>query len=470
MEWAEIFWNARLIMKSIAQTAEKAKLRCAIYTRKSQEEGLEQAFNSLDAQRLAGESYIASQEHEGWIYLPTQYNDGGYSGGNMERPALQKLLQDIKDGKIDCIVVYKIDRLTRSLLDFSKIIELLDECKCSFVAVTQSFNTSNSMGRLMLNVLLSFAQYERELTSERIRDKFAASYKQGIWMGGVPPLGYDPQNRELIVNEKEAKIVQLIYQKFLEVESVIDTARAINQLGLKTKTWESRTGKINQGKPFNKNLIRYILQNPIYAGKIAHKDKLYQGKHQAIIEPDIWEKVQALFTHREALVTKSVSRISTAPMLKGLLFCGCCGYIMSPTYCMKKNGTRYRYYSCASKVRGIHEQCTIKNISAGEVEEVVTAKILQILKSPEMVAQAIVHASNDSRTELSDLKIIEALKDAGKVWDELFPIEQMRITRMFIKKVILKSDGLDIQIFNEGLNLLTAELTNDINDKTREAA
>ncbi len=447
---------------------EKIKLRCAIYTRKSQEEGLEQAFNSLDAQRLAGENYIASQAHEGWECITTQYNDGGYSGGNMERPALQKLLQDIRDGKIDCIVVYKIDRLTRSLLDFSKIIELLDEYKCSFVAVTQSFNTSNSMGRLMLNVLLSFAQYERELTSERIRDKFAASYKQGIWMGGVPPLGYDPKDRELLVNDKEAKIVQLIYQKFLEVESITETVRAINQLGYKTKTWESRTGRLNQGKPFNKNLIRYILQNPIYAGKIAHKDKLYQGKHSPIIEPEVWEKAQALFTQRESCVVKPTTRVSNAPMLKGLLYCGCCDVKMTPTYCAKKNGIRYRYYSCASKMRGIHEQCQLKNISAAEVESLVTAQILQILKSPEMVAQAIVQASNDTTTGLSDIKIIEALKSTSRVWDELFPVEQMRITRMFIRKVILKAEGIDIQIFNEGLHLLTAELTDEI--KTKEAA
>lgn len=254
----------------------------------------------------------------------------------------------------------------------------------------------------------------------------------------------------------------------MEVESVTETVRTINQLGHKTKTWESRTGRLNQGKAFNKNLIRYILQNPIYAGKIAHKGKLYQGKHQAIIEPENWEKTQAIFTHRDSCMSKPVTRVSAAPMLKGLLFCGCCGYIMTPTYCAKKNGTRYRYYSCASKVRGIHEQCTIKNISAAEVENLVTAKILQILKSPEIVAQAIVQTANDATVELSDIKIIEALRDASRIWDELFPVEQNRITRMFIKQVILKAEGLDIQIYNEGLNLLTAELATDI--KAQEAA
>ncbi|MCT4635381.1 MAG: recombinase family protein [Rickettsiales bacterium] len=322
---------------NIVENKEKIKIRCAIYTRKSHDEGLEQSFNSLDAQRLAAESFIASQSHEGWECLPTLYNDGGYSGGNMERPGLQKLLQDIRDGKIDCIVVYKIDRLTRSLLDFAEIIKLLDECKCSFVAVTQSFNTSNSMGRLMLNVLLSFAQYERELTSERIRDKFAASYKQGIWMGGVPPLGYDPKNRELIINEDEAKTVRLIYQKFLELESVMATAKIMNQLGYKSKTWTSKKGKQYQGKSFNKNLIRYILKNPIYAGKIACKGKLYQGRHKAIIEEEIWKRVQVLLTSDKVnTVVNPISRINSAALLKGLLICGCCGAKMTPTYCSKK--------------------------------------------------------------------------------------------------------------------------------------
>ena len=442
---------------------EKIKIRCAIYTRKSSDEGLEQSFNSLDAQRLSAENYIASQAHEGWDCIPTLYNDGGYSGGNLERPALQRLFQDIRDGKIDCIVVYKIDRLTRSLLDFAEIIKLLDEYKCSFVAVTQSFNTSNSMGRLMLNVLLSFAQYERELTSERIRDKFAASSKQGIWMGGVPPLGYNPQNRELIINDEEAKIVQLIYQKFLELESVMATAKIMNQLGYKSKTWVSTTGKQYQGQAFNKNLIRYILKNPIYSGKIACKGKLYQGRHQAIIEEELWEKVQALLTSDKVnTIVNPISRINSAALLKGLLICGCCGAKMTPTYCSKKNGIRYRYYSCGSKVRGTHNNCDIKNISAAEVEGIVVAKVQQLLKSPEIVALALARSAAENNTNeteiLSDVQIIEALKDTSKIWDELFPVEQVRITRMFISRVILKSGGLDIQIYNEGLNLLTKEL------------
>lgn len=436
---------------------EKIKLRCAIYTRKSHEEGLEQAFNSLDAQRLSAENYIASQANEGWTLVPAQYNDGGFSGGNLERPALKRLLQDIKDGKIDCIVVYKIDRLTRSLLDFSKIIELLDEHKCSFVAVTQSFNTSNSMGRLMLNVLLSFAQYERELTSERIRDKFEASSKLGIWMGGVPPLGYNPKDRKLEINEEEAKIVKTIYQSFIDTESVTETVRAMNKSGYTTKTWTSTSGRLYNGTTFSKNGIRHILKNPVYAGKVNHKGKVYDGQHKPIITPKIWEKTQSIFTNRESSVTKSTTRISAPPLLKGIFFCGCCGASMTPTYSMKKNGSRYRYYVCSSKHRLTSDKCAVRTISAAEVEGLVIAQVLRLLTKPEVVAHTIaaIHTSND----LNDLQVIKALKDVHRVWEELFPVEQVRITHLLIKRVTISQDGLDISIYSDGLNNLSNEIS-----------
>ncbi len=451
---------------NIIEDKNKVKIRCAIYTRKSHEEGLEQSFNSLDAQRLAGESYIASQAHEGWECLPTLYDDGGYSGGNMERPALQKLFQDIKDGKIDCIVVYKIDRLTRSLLDFSKIIELLDEHKCSFVAVTQSFNTSNSMGRLMLNVLLSFAQYERELTSERIRDKFEASSKLGIWMGGVPPLGYDPINRELVINKSEAKIIEEIYKTFIETNSVTETVRIINELGYRTKTWISEKGKKYQGVAFSKKAIRHILQNPTYAGKINHKGKIYQGKHKAIIKEDVWQRVQSIFTSKDEHLSAVSTRISSPPLLKGIFYCGCCNARMTPSYSMKKNGTRYRYYTCSSRTRLTSEKCEIKTISAAEVEGLVANQILQVLDRPETVANVIatnaidnIETTETTEEKLQEIDIIKALKDTSRIWDELFPIEQHRIIHLLIKKVTITTQGLKVSLFNEGLYSLTEELT-----------
>lgn len=435
---------------------ERIKLRCAIYTRKSHEEGLDQAFNSLDAQRLSAENYIASQAHEGWECIPTQYNDGGYSGGNLERPGLQKLLQDIKDGKIDCIVVYKIDRLTRSLLDFSKIIELLDDYKCSFVAVTQSFNTSNSMGRLMLNVLLSFAQYERELTSERIRDKFEASCKLGMWMGGIPPLGYDPKERKLEINKKESRLIKQIYKRFLETSSVTETARTMNKLGYKTKTWESEKGRLYIGKEFSKKAIRHIIQNPVYAGKITHKGNVYEGNHNPIIDTEIWEKAQSIFKTRDSQITNSTTRISAPPLLKGLLICGCCGASMTPSYCVKKSGIRYRYYTCSSKHRLTSEKCLIRTISAAEVEGLVTEQVLKLLSKPEVIAHAI--SANSTTGELQDLQVVNGLKDMHKIWEELFPAEQVRITHLLIKQVIITPEGIDIRIYSDGFNSLANEV------------
>jgi site-specific DNA recombinase len=441
---------------SILEDKNKIKIRCAIYTRKSHEEGLEQAFNSLDAQRMAGESYIASQAHEGWECLPTLYNDGGYSGGNLERPALQRLSQDIKDGKVDCIIVYKIDRLTRSLLDFSKIIELLDEHKCSFVAVTQSFNTSNSMGRLMLNVLLSFAQYERELTSERIRDKFKASCQLGMWMGGTPPLGYDPKDRKLEINEKEAKVIKYIYQSFLKTKSVTETARTMNGLGHTTKTWVSTSGKLYQGVAFSKKAIRHILQNPVYAGKILHKGNVYQGQHMSIIDSETWDEAQKIFTTRADNITREMTRITQPPLLKGVFNCGCCNTSMTPKYSMKKNGAKYRYYTCSSKLRLTNEACIIGNISAAEVEGLVTAQVLKLLERPEIIAHAI--ASGSINGDATDLEIVNSLKNVCKVWEELFPAEQVRITHLLIKQVIITPEGIDVRIYSDGLNGLSQEL------------
>ena len=270
-------------------------IRCAIYTRKSHEEGLEQEFNSLDAQRLSAENYIKSQQHEGWQILPKQYDDGGFSGGTLERPALKELFDDIAAGLIDCVIVYKIDRLSRSLLDFTKIVDLFDRHNVTFVSVTQSFNTASSMGRLMLNVLLSFAQYERELTGERIRDKFAASKQKGMWMGGNPPLGYDIIDRKLVINAPEAKLIEHIFTRFLVLASATHLAKELNNDGHPSKQFIAKTGKDIGGARFTKASLRRILTNPIYVGKIRHKDKDFAGLHDAIIDQDLWDRAQATF-------------------------------------------------------------------------------------------------------------------------------------------------------------------------------
>src|ERR1022692_1695956 len=269
------------------------RLRCAIYTRKSSEEGLEQNFNSLDAQREACEAYIASQKHEGWTILPDMYDDGGYSGGTIERPAFQRLLTDVGDGKIDVVVVYKVDRLTRSLSDFAKIVEIFDKRNVSFVSVTQQFNTTTSMGRLTLNILLSFAQFEREVTGERIRDKIAASKKKGMWMGGLVPLGYDRKDRKLVPSPKEAELVSKIFTLYLEVGCVSKLAQRLDYEKIRSKSWTTRTGARLGGVAFARGALYDLLRNRLYIGEIRHRDQWYAGEHPGIVPRELWDKVQA---------------------------------------------------------------------------------------------------------------------------------------------------------------------------------
>jgi DNA invertase Pin-like site-specific DNA recombinase len=335
-------------------------IQCAIYTRKSSEEGLEQQFNSLDNQRLAGESYVLSQASEGWEIIDKRYDDGGYSGGNIDRPGLQELFRDIETGLINCVVVYKIDRLTRSLLDFAKIVELFDKHSVSFVAVTQSFNTSNSMGRLMLHVLLSFAQYERELTGERIRDKIAASKKMGYWLGGYPPLGYDAVDKHLKINESEAKNVIYMYGKFLELKSITKLLKDLKQAGIGTRS----------GNNYSKKTLRQFLENPIYKGFVRHKGVAYKGLHEAIIDEETFEAVQQIF---QICQKKEAPRCSLA-ILKDIIRCGCCDCAMTPTYCYKNN-RKYRYYACSNHLRKKSCASENKSIPAGEVEEFVTKAV-----------------------------------------------------------------------------------------------
>jgi len=269
-----------------------SRIRCAVYTRKSSEEGLEQSFNSLHAQREACESYILSQRHEGWQLIPTGYDDGGFSGGTMERPALKKLMADIAAKRIDTVVVYKVDRLTRSLMDFARIVEQFDKQGISFVSVTQQFNTTTSMGRLTLNVLLSFAQFEREVTGERIRDKIAASKKKGMWMGGVVPIGYDLQDRHLLLHPEDAEQVRNIYRLYIEAGSVYKLQQVLEQKGIRSKKRVSRTGRASGGLPISRGALYELLQNRIYLGEITHKGISYPGKQPAIIDQKLWDQVQ----------------------------------------------------------------------------------------------------------------------------------------------------------------------------------
>ena len=363
------------------------KMRCAIYTRKSSEEGLEQAFNSLDAQREACAAFILSQKHEGWTVLPTMYDDGGFSGGTMDRPALKRLLGDIGAGKVDVVVVYKIDRLTRSLFDFAKIVEAFDARGVSFVSITQQFNTTTSMGRLTLNVLLSFAQFEREVTGERIRDKIAASKKKGMWMGGLPPLGYDVQNRKLVVNEKEALTVLHIFRRYVQLRSVRALQAELDAAGIRSKRRTLADGTAYGGQKFSRGALYLMLQNRIYRGEITHKGNAYPGEHPAIVEKPLWDEVQAMLA--ENRVNRATGSDAKHPsLLAGLAFDEN-GERLTPSHAVKK-GTRYRYYVSTSLITGAaKDRSKGRRIPAANLETLVITRLRTFLADQGAILDAI---------------------------------------------------------------------------------
>ena len=350
--------------------SERKTFRCAVYTRKSSEHGLEQDFNSLDAQREAAEAYIKSQAHEGWKLIKTHYDDGGLSGGTLERPALQSLLADIQARKIDIVVVYKVDRLTRSLADFAKLVELFEGHGVSFVSVTQQFNTTTSMGRLTLNVLLSFAQFEREIAGERIRDKFAASRRKGMWMGGTIPLGYDVHDRKLIVNEAEAETVRLIVAQYLALGCVSKLRTDLVRKGVRSKQRILTSGRVLGGCSFDRGALYHLLRNRIYRGEVVHKGIAYPGEQSAIVDEELWNAVQAKLTGN--LNRRRQARIESGAVLGGLIFDDH-GNRMSPTYTMRR-GSRYRYYVSQAQLRGKREGSRPR-IGADDVERLIVEQL-----------------------------------------------------------------------------------------------
>jgi DNA invertase Pin-like site-specific DNA recombinase len=372
-------------------------VRCAIYTRKSTEEGLDQAFNSLDAQREACAAYVASQRHEGWTLVADQYDDGGYSGGNMDRPGLRRLMADVRAGRIDVIVVYKIDRLTRSLSDFSKIVEVLDKAEASFVSVTQSFNTTTSMGRLTLNVLLSFAQFEREVISERVRDKVAASKARGMWMGGVVPLGYDVRDRKLVVNEGEAETIRHIMRRYLELGTVTTLVDALEAEGLRTKRVVQRGGHVRGGIPYRRGPLYHLLKNRLYLGEICHKNKSYPGQHQAIVDPELFEAVQAKLAENAADRRDGVRAVHPS-LLTGVIRDEH-DRPLSPTHSVK-GSRRYRYYTANTQVEAERAHERTWRLPAAEIEGALITGFAMALNNPvalcadEMTAGAIAQLRN----------------------------------------------------------------------------
>jgi len=429
------------------------KVRCAIYTRKSSEEGLDMEFNSLDAQRESCEAYVASQKAEGWLPVPDHYDDGGFSGGNLERPALKRLLADIESGLVDVVVVYKIDRLSRSLMDFAKLVEVFDRNAVTFVSVTQSFNTTTSMGRLTLNILLSFAQFEREVIGERIRDKFAASRRKGMWMGGVPPLGYDVVARKLVVNEPEADLVRHIFERFLKVGSATLLVKELNAAGHRTKSWTTQDGKFREGVPLTKNFLYKLLDNRVYLGEAVHKGDAHAGEHPAIIDRAVWDKVQAVKTDNAPRKRAAATRATTPAPLKGLVTCAHCGRAMTPTHTRKK-GRLYRYYTCMKAINAGHESCPMRSVAAGEIEAAVVGQVRALLRAPEIRARAERFAPT-----ISPANLHAALDRFEAVWDELFPAEQARILQLLVEQVRIAPDGAEIRLRAEGLASIIADIT-----------
>lgn len=403
--------------------------RCAIYARKSCEDGLEQEFNSLDAQRFAGESYIKSQQLKGWEVVDKRYEDGGYSGGNIERPGLKELFRDIETRRVDLVVVYKVDRLSRSLFDFAGIVKFFDEYNITFVSVTEPLNTENSLGRLMLNVILSFAQFEREIAGDRIRDKIDTSKKKGLWMGGAIPLGYDVKDKKLVINEEEEKTVEYIFESFIELKSIIAVTKKLNTKGYRTK----------EGEEFKRATVKRILTNATYIGKVRHKDTLYEGQHEGIIDEKLWNKVKEKIKTREYIKAKR-----EPALLKGLIRCYECDTSMKPTHAKKKN-REYRYYVCGNHIRG--KGCTAKDqtIAAGEIEQVIMKQVTVIMKNDEFIERAIKKGRKIA---------LETLRKIGSSWENIFPIEQQNIMKQVIKTIWLKENGITIEINNGGLKSL----------------
>jgi len=409
-----------------------AAVRCAIYTRKSTDEGLDSDFNTLDAQRESAEAYIASQRHEGWMALPQRYDDGGFTGANMERPALQRLLSDIRDGLVNCVVVYKVDRLTRSLLDFARIMEVFDQHGATFVSVTQQFNTTASLGRLTLNILLSFAQFEREMIAERTRDKMSAARRKGKWVGGNPVLGYDvhPNGGALVVNEEEAARVRAIFDMYLEHGSLLPVVSELNRRGWTLKRWTTRDGKTAGGKAFTRPRLHQLLTNIIYTGRIRHRGEIFAGEQETIIDTATWDKVQARLKDNAPRSSRTL-RNKYGALLKGIVRCGTCDVGMVHTY-TQKDGRIYRYYVCVQAHQRGWSQCATRSVSAPELEQAVVDQIRGVGRNPMMLTAVMEQLARSGVHDVAREDVAHALREFDGLWSELAPREQQG----FIKKLI----------------------------------
>ncbi len=411
----------------------KKKLRCAVYTRKSVEDGLEQEFNSLDAQREAGEAYIASQKSNGWVCLPKHYEDGGFSGGNMNRPGLKELMEDAEAGLIDVIVVYKIDRLSRSICDFATLSKKFDEWNVAFVSVTQEINTHTSSGRMMLNILITFAQFEREVIAERIKDKMSASRKKGKWVGGTVPFGYTVNDKKLIINPDEAGIVKKIFARYIEVQSPKQIAIEMKNAGIRRK----RTGQ-----PWSTHAVLETLKRHVYVGDVFYDNQVWKGEHKAIIDRKTWDTVQQFIATTASEQDCSRREDSRMP-LKGILRCGHCDGAMTTAYSTGRKGRRYFYYQCSKDAKRPESICPTKSIPAGTVEKLVYEQLQKVLLAPEIVLAV------SKQTGVRPRDITEMF--SNEMWNEMSPGEKYRLVQLLVERVVVNPESITMEIKTSGI-------------------
>jgi len=416
----------------------KKRIYCAIYTRKSTSEGLDQEFTSLDAQRESAENYINSQKHEGWVALQRQYDDGGFTGANTDRPALQKLLSDIKAGGINCVIVYKVDRLSRSLMDFVQLLEFFDKNNVTFVSVTQAFNTNTSMGRLTLNILLSFAQFEREIISERTKDKMAAARKRGQWLGGRPPLGYtrEKDGKKLLINENEAKIVREMFELYLKGNSLLKVANILNEEGYRSRAGKQKDGRSYGGFKFGVTQIQQVIKNVVYLGKVSYAGQIYAGQQEAFIDEDTFKKAQEKLKQNR-VERKVLKNTECTGLLTHLLRCNTCNTFMFHTYTMKKQTRKYRYYVCTNAQKRSYQACPNKSVNAQAIEDATIECLKRIFSD---------------KNKFKDLtQEMEAL--LSPIWDTLYPEEKRRILKTLVKEVYCAVETKKLGIILNGSDL-----------------
>ena len=439
----------------------KETKRVAVYTRKSTEEGLDMEFNSLDAQREAGEAFVASQKSKGWVCLPEHYDDGGYSGGTTDRPALKRLLADVEQGKIDIICVYKIDRLSRSLHDFADMLDFFDKKGVDFVSVTQDINTSTSAGRMMLNILITFAQYEREIIAERIRDKIASSKQKGMNTGGIPPMGYesDPTTKKLYIVPEEAEIVRRIFETYLRLGSARDTAAELDKAGVHKRIRVSKRSGIRRGGGKLTNAYIYgILRNPAYVGYVKHYDKLFSGEHEAIISREVWESTQKLLKENSPY-EGSPSSVRRIMPFQRIVRCGYCGGAMKAAYTKRTKNKTYRYLICEADSKRINSSCPLQRIPLNELEKIVIEDINVMLSKPETVFGILSEAKglDPNGCNLTEEQIRKSFSNLSAVWDVMYPVEKYKLIQTMIKNITVFRDRIKIEYNKDALGGLVHE-------------